>query len=232
MKTIYLALVGVAILAPACVQEADEPELDLSCRDSCFEIQGRFTTEDGTVGVSHLPLKLLWYPNSGQEPQVRTIVTETTDEDGYYQLKFFMEQELKYGSNFAIDYSPDSTYSSLDNIISLDHFGYVDTTVVRNYHLPKTSRIRLVVDNPSDIGASERLTCYVTYRVDKINGNTYYTSGIINTQETSVRDTVVEAAGNQYSYIYITKTKGDITENISDSVNVPVDGELTYQITF
>lgn len=225
-------VIGVTLLmTQACVQEV-ETGINQPCTTSCIQIQGRFTTEDGTVGISGLPVKLRWRGFGMFEGKTRTIASGRTDEDGYYTFSFTPREEEPEKGSFSVTFDPASAYYAEENYFELFNLNPKDTTVIRNYHIPLKARLKIVITNPEQFTATDYLHCSVSYQFDAPEHKAFKVSGALDTRYNNQNEFTFDAAGNQYTYVDILKKKGDLLESIKDSVIVATAQELVYEIQF
>lgn len=227
-KIIY----GFLALLMGCVNEIDEA-FNEACTSSCVIVNGRFVTEDGTVGVADLSLELDWLNIGMLNGTTRKIATGRTDADGYYSFSFTPRDEELTNGDFSIEFTArdehlidkEQAYFSLP-IVSRD------TVLVRNYHIPSKAKVRLVISNLADISAPDYLSSTVLYERDNLDNDIRVVSGILDTRYSQKPSVTYAAAGGQYTYIALVKRKGEVVETSLDSLIIPTNQEGVYELTF
>ncbi|MEK6478631.1 hypothetical protein WJR50_13890 [Catalinimonas sp. 4WD22] len=223
--------IGISVIVQACVQEV-ETGINQPCPTSCIQIRGQFTTEDGTVGISGLPVKLRWGVYGMFNGKSRTIASSSTDDNGYYDFSFTpQEEELEKGT-FTVNFDPSSEYYAEENYFELFNLNQKDTTVIRNYHIPLKARLKIVITNPEQFTATDYLHCSVSYQFDAPEHKAFKVSGALDTRYNNQNEFTFDAAGNQYTYVDILKKKDGLLESIKDSVLVAPAQELVYELHF
>lgn len=223
-------LAGWSLITTACVNELDT-ELNQTCDTACTIIEGRFTTEDGTVGIAQVPLALSWSTFFMFSGSRRDIATTQTDEQGYYTLRFYARDDELTKGDFSIQYTEPKGFITGDNYVGI-YVDRRDTTVTRNVYLPTQGALRLVIANPEDISADDFLSVSTHYKVSDLAINAQARSGGLDTRYSTTSEMTAIASGNQYNYIRIQKKKDSVARSINDSIYVPVDRTPTYRITF
>jgi hypothetical protein len=227
-KLIY----GFIILLLGCVNEIEEGFNEI-CTSSCVVINGRFTTEDGTVGIANLPLELDWSIMGMLNGAHRKIATGETDANGYYSFSFSPRDEELTKGDFSIE------FALREGHLIDERFAYFDlpitsrdTALVRNYHIPSKARIKLVVSNLTDIAKPDYLSSTVLYEKDDFDKDIRVVSGMIDTRYNPRQSITLSTAGNQYTYIKSTISKDGTIEIYLDSLVVPTNQEVTYELKF
>lgn len=230
LKTAFVIGISV-IMTQTCIQDV-ETGINQPCTTSCIQIQGRFTTEDGTVGISGLPVKLRWRGGGRFEGKTRTIASDRTDEDGYYAFSFTPREEEPEKGSFSVTFDPVSAYYAEENYFELFNLNPKDTTVIRNYHIPLKASLKIVITNPEQFTGTDYLHCSVSYQFDAPEHKVFKVSGALDTRYNKLDESTFDAAGNQYTYVDILKKKGDLLESIQDSVIVAPAQALVYELGF
>ena len=98
-----------------------------------------------------------------------------------------------------------------------------------------------MISNLSDIVEPDYLSGTVLYEKDDFSKDIRVVSGRIDTRNDQVQSVTLndeipsvtfDAAGNQYTYVKIRKRKDQTDETYLDSLTIPTDQEITYELTF
>ena len=152
-KTILVLLI---IINASCRKENDTA---LECLSDCTVVQGRLVTAKGEP-LENIPIEFRHNLGVVIGSSIRRIKKTTTDKNGFYQLKFFIEND-ELGANAEGFFQLIIDYSSLDSeifmvadpfydtsIYSLDRR---DTTITMDFYNPKKAYITVNLNgfNPS-----------------------------------------------------------------------------------
>lgn len=199
---------------------------DVSC-SGCFTIQGNFYTEGGTLPVKDVNLTLYYkfVSKSGFISTSRTYGRTNTDENGFYHFSFIPSSTQ---GTFYVSYTtPTDSYIVVPNFSFYIH--RIDTTVIRNYNLPKKGgKILMKIKNPEDIPDESYLVAYGQYMYDDPLNPRYHRTGSL-TSNGKTTDTIYTAA-NQYTCINMVKFIGDQQIAKTDSIYVNSGKTEYYEV--
>jgi hypothetical protein len=238
MKHIFNVLAAIFLLLAALMNEGctiiDKEGFGDICESDCTIIQGKFTTEIGEP-ARNVRLTLQWesYPSAGigLGGKIRKIMRTRTNENGNYEFVFHVKDEELMDGYFKVTfYPPDTSYIILESSSSFFFFGIDkrDTVITADCHLPKRGgEIEVRLKNPEAITGDDRLSTQIYYR--------YCGSGRILTEtlySEVASNVLAETAANQYTYLDITKKVNGQFINTFDSVLVPLNQKVIYEVEF
>ena len=89
-----------------------------------------------------------------------------------------------------------------------------------------------MLDNPTDIASPDYLSGTLLYEIEDLDRDIRASSGGLDTRYSSKQSVTLNAAGNQYNYLEITRSRAGTVETFLDSLIVPTSQEITYELTF
>ena len=241
-KTILVLLI---IFNVSCCKEDDTA---LVCLSDCTVVQGHIVTAEGKPLVN-VPIELRHNSSRPYSSSIRRIKKAITDENGYYNLEFFIESdelgsEAKGYFELIIDYSKLDGKVYMNNSpfydITISPINRRDTTVTMDFYNPKKAYITVNLKgfNPEveedyfwvsslypsglKIGQNEFLNSEYQLAYD---GNRFYATS------TDTKIDSILVAESDYNLISISKRKnGGSVEDEYHEVYVPKNSklELTY----
>lgn len=229
MKLHILALWVCLLLLHGCFEKED---IIKYCFSDCTEIDGIFTTEDGTVPIENVQLELEWSHTHIFLSSVRKIATAQTNKNGYYRMAFRAKDvELTRGSYTVTFHVPGDDYMDLiRNEFELHGIDRRDTTVTQNYHIPtRGANIHVRITNPDAIPDGDKLICNVTYKVGDLDKDVRMQRSL-NSLDTS--EAIIPTAALQYTYLRVIREENDEASFYLDSMILDVGETRSYEISF
>ena len=235
-KKVKGILFGILIIIPflltSCFLVEDEDQ-NKTCKNNCTTIQGRFTTEDGSIGIGNIPLELEWENIGMLNGTTRKIATTTSNDNGFYTFVFeAKEHELTKGEfKITFDINQKEFIKPVYQYFSFHNIPTKDTTIIYNYHLPKSAYIQLKAINPVDFIDAEVAYINASFNHDNPDLQNKQSSGDTDLKNTASNDKIILVAGNQPSIIRIFKKKNGVATVKNDTILVPVNDTIDYKVS-
>jgi hypothetical protein len=234
----FLLLLIVAILLNSCTK-TDKSMLNSPCTDSCTVVQGRFITGNNE-GVANIPIEIKSEirPTLGLgQTTIRRIASGTTDNNGFYFLKFGLN-EREYGQMadayismyFNYDKSrfvPVTGYENFGTSESLGPFARKDTQINANIYLTSRSKLKVRLENFVPIQTGDNFSVLTSCGEGL---ERHYSDGGLIEANQQITEKEIEACGNEQTVLYIRKRKNGVTSSASTTVLTPTG--RTAAITF
>jgi len=211
----------------------DDIDLNQACINNCATIQGRFTTENGSVSVGNLPLELQWENIGMLNGTTRKIATTTTDQNGFYSFVFEAKDHELTKGEFKVIFTINQQefIKPIYQDFSFHNITTKDTTIIYNYHLAKPARIRLKVINPENFASAEVANLYTSFKLNNLDYDIQQVSSDVDLKMLESNEKLILVAGNQITYIRIfTKVNGVMTVK-NDSIFTPINEILDYTVS-
>lgn len=209
------------------------------CTDSCTIVTGRFITGNNE-GVANIPIEIKSEirPTLGLgQTTIRRIASVTTDNNGFYFLKFGLNQK-EYGQMadahvsmyFNYDKSrfvPVTFYESFGTEESLGPFARKDTTIHANVYLTSRSKLKIRLENFIPIQSGDNFSVITSCEAGL---ERHYSSGGLVEATKPVTENEIDACGNEQTIVYIRKRKNGISTSTSTTIATPTG--QTVAVTF
>ena len=228
MKKI-LSLLSISTLLWSCTK-TDKRMFNTPCTDSCTIVQGRFITGNN-VGIASVPIEIKSEirPTLGLgQTTIRRIASGTTDNNGFYSLKFGLEKR-EYGQMadayvsiyFNYDKSrfvPVTWYESFGAVELLGPFIRKDTTITANIFLATRSKLKVRLENFVPIQAGDNFSVITSCGVGL---DRHYSSGGYIEATQAVTENEIDACGNEQTTVIIRKRKNGVSSSTSNTISTP-----------
>jgi len=239
MKSI-LPLLTAIILFCSCTK-TNVNTFNKPCTDSCTTVQGRFITGNNE-GIANVPIEInseIRPPSGLGQTTIRKIASGTTDNSGFYSLKFGL-QDKEYGQiatahlsiNFIYDKSkllPVAWYESFGTNESLGPLSRKDTIITANIFLTSRSKLKIKLENfvpvqPGDV-FSVITSCGAGLE------RHYESGGFIEANQPTVEQEI-DACGNEQTTVIARKTKNGISSSTSTTILTPTGQTVAVTFTY
>lgn len=166
-KKILLLLI---IFISSCCKEDDTA---LVCISDCTVVQGQIVTSNGKP-LANIPIEFRHNSNRPYSSSIRRIKKAITDENGYYNMEFFIESdelgsEAKGYFELIIDYSKLDEKVYMNNSpfydITISSINSRDTTVTMDFYNPKKAYITVNLNGFDPIEEEDSFRLYSTYPI-------------------------------------------------------------------
>lgn len=233
MQKLFLLLMIFSFYS--CEKKVDD--FNEVCNSNCTVIEGTFTTANN-VPIKNVKVELDYKASTGTYGvSVRNISQSTTDNDGYYRMEFFIE-ENELGESAEGYYRFQADVSNIENINSyiipsqnLEGFSNWDviysintrdTIIDKSFYIPTKAHINVNLSHFIPIQANDTF---------KILSN--YPGGSFGINAKNLENQTIEVfvAENEYNNIKILKTKnGEFTE--VDQLNIFIPTNETLELNY
>lgn len=205
------------------------------CTDSCTFVTGRFVTGNNE-GVPNIPVEIKSEIHAtlglGQTT-IRRIASGKTDNDGFFSLKFALN-EKEYGQMAKANVSmyfkynrsrflPINYYENFGAQESLGYFVKKDTTINANIYLTSRSKLKVRLENFIPIQAGDEFSVHTSCAVGL---ERHYSIGGSLKAIQQVTENEIDACGNEQTIIYIKKIKNGVSVSESTTISTPT-GQTT-----
>ena len=235
---IFLPLLILSILINSCTK-TDKSMFNSPCTDSCTIVQGRFITgnNEGVANIG-IEIKSKISPTLGLgQTTIRRIASGTTDNNGFYSLKFGLEKR-EYGQmvdafvsiHFNYDKSkfvPVAWYESFGANELLGPFIRKDTTINANIYLTTKGKLKVRLENFIPIQAGDIFSVITSCGAGL---DRHYTSGGFIEANQPITEKEIDACGNEQTTIVIRKRKNGLSSSTSTTISTPTG--QTVAVTF
>ena len=248
-KTIFI--VGLLLIGCSKVQDDSSKE----CIQNCTVIEGYITS------LNNEPLKniLVEFNNDKSLPyesNIRKIAKSKTDENGYYRMSFFLEDE-ELGEEALGSFEILMDFSSLDTtqyffsknieirkgyfVSNLNSIDQRDTTLVKDFYVPQKTFVTINLNgfNPvqnEDFYKAE--VCFpIGFRVEEDVENTVFEYGpakgeVIMASELDNEFVNVSVAAGDFNLLKVEKRKDGVLISKEISFFVPEEGGISITDEF
>ncbi len=201
------------------------------CPGKCTIIQGKVFTENGSMGISNLNVKVTWtnlQHSSGGV--IRTKATTTTARDGSFALKFLIpDDEVNQGTT-EIEFLADQSKFLVPREKPSFYHIKQDTTILFDYFIPKKAFLKWKAINLEKIGKNDY---FFTEFLTRMGGLGQYNDGSsINWARGLPSTQIIEVAGSQPLYIRNVKSKTGIITTEYDTLNIQAGQTAEYTFDF
>lgn len=239
MKTLPLLLIAATLLTSSCYYR-DDSAINIGCTENCMTFNVKVTTGEGsTAPLANTLVELGWSESSMFTSNGRLIGRGVTAADGSISFSFKAKEEELQSGKYYIKAQRGGGY--IGQFVSFFNIKQANLTTNVNVHVPCTATLKIVYKNFKPTNANDSFGCtpyYSTYTQNTSNiaysssvslvSRSYY--GIEQAFErTEITNTT---AGNQYTYLSITRRKNGITTNTLDSIFVGRGQTKTYEIEY
>ena len=227
-----LGLILGIFLFVSCSKEEDDL-ISQNCESDCTQIIGKIMTDNGTVPISDVKLKVIWdntpYLGSGT---IRTKATTRTDSEGNFVLNFYIRDDEIEDGGFRIEYELNenkylSSHLNRITIFQIDR----DTTLNLNYNIPKKAYLNLSLLNLDNVQSPDWFATGFGYEAPE--GFTQSVNGQhIGWNNQSNQNNLIEIPGNQNVKIEVFRGVNNITTTEIDNILIEAGTTFDYSIDF
>ncbi|MHA6248753.1 hypothetical protein ACXYMU_12500 [Pontibacter sp. CAU 1760] len=236
MKTYTLYLSLLLLLGSSCVTQEND-FISKYCPGSCTVIKGNIATANGTVPLSGIKLEATWsnvnLPKLSGGTVRRKAVTQT-DADGNYELRFLLrDDELVDGRIFietAIDEGKFITCGASQPAFYMAGDLPRDTTLVRNYVLPRRATLALELQNREAISSGDAFSTIITYKAGINRSNCV--GGVVNWSTNTSQSVERDVPAEQPVVVETYRTKNGVRTTAQDTLLLAPGQHLTYQLSY
>ncbi|MCL6273019.1 hypothetical protein M3P19_03310 [Muricauda sp. 2012CJ35-5] len=243
MKKILFILTAVLFIS------CDKDDTDLTCLSDCTLIQGQFLTSKGAP-LQNVNVSINYYESHGIGASIRRIKKAKTDENGNFQMKFYINNDElgKVPGYFQFVYD----YSELDSEVFIDsseYNSYVigsiysrDTIIDVEFYNPKKAYITINLNNFIPTNQDDFFTVSSLYPIGRRIGQNQFISSPYQLGydgnkafATAIYTTVdsVLVAESDYNRLSIMKRKnGGETLEENHEIFVPVDSSIVLDYDY
>ena len=225
----FLSLFIFCTLVNSCTK-TDKSMFNNICTDSCTIVQGRFIT-GSNEGIANVPIEIKSEirPTLGLgQTTIRRIASGTTDNNGFYSLKFGLEKR-EYGQiadahvsiYFNYDKSkfvPVTWYESFGADELLGPFIRKDTTITANIFLASRTKLKVRLENFVPIQTGDNFSVITSCGVGL---DRHYSSGGYIEATQAVTENEIDACGNEQTTVIIRKRKNGVSSSTSTTISTP-----------
>ena len=216
----------------SCTKEEDDL-ISQNCETDCTEIIGRLMTDNGTVPIVNHTITVIWDNTNFGSGIVRTKATTKTDNNGEFQLKFFIrDDELTDGIHRMYYEKLDENEFLRADLNGISIFPTIrDTTMTRNHNIPKKAFLDLTISNLEDFQQGDYFSTNLNF-LNPIGFSQSIDGAIHPWSNESENNRLIEIAANQPVIIEIVrKINGEyVREN--DTILVREGNTSNYTIDF
>ena len=241
-------LILLTLIFASCFTTDDDT--DLICTENCNTFKGQIKTVDNK-GIENIKLTLTYKVGAELSGYTRIIGETWTDENGFYQISVFLE-ENELGENsqgiFSLTLDSDKISNSLTDKYLKPNIPLTENTkpkviyysiaernllFTNNFIVPKKGNLRIKLNNYNPIIATDYFKVSIKYDYSFLNDNwtTYQPYdgiyGLANGVSTIIN---AETILNGNIRIQITKEKNGILENIETEVEL--SNSNVYELDF
>ena len=236
MKQLTLFFGGFLLMTlTSCIKEGDLINQD--CNDSCTTVNGLLLTGNGNQPLSDAYLEVIWENSDQSSSTNRVKASGNTDENGYYELKFHLEEdELKAGFHRVQINVSDDNY--LKHCVR-DYYDFKllhltnDTTVTIDFGIPLKTTLDIKAIGASEMGDNDRF--YVGLRSPfGVGFNSGCEDGFLiqSTNQSAEQIYTKEVAAHQPVVVHIDITKNGQRVNKYDTLSMNVGEKTEYIVEF
>ena len=221
----------VAMLTVGCRKEESLPV----CQGSCTTIRGQLLTGQPQVGIGGAGVTAKWITSAGLSVKEKVKARTTTDANGNYQIRFFIEDAELTDGYFGVFYEVDKNrYYTIGDDQDAFYRLKRDTTIsVKPYVIPRKAYVRLAISNPSQMPKYSYMSDFNTcYGHNLVFSRAIRGGGAVISWYDMPIENPLPVAGDQSVLVRGYKTKNGTTIHSTDSLFIPAGTTQNYTVTY
>lgn len=232
VKSCFGIILGVLIFI-GCSKKEDDL-VSQNCETNCTEIVGKIMTDHGSTPITNLELTVIWdnTPHLGGGV-IRTKAITRTDDQGNFNLKFFIRDDELEAGGFRLSYEQldSNDYLRTDlNGISLLQIAR-DTTLTVNHNVPKKAFLNLTLLNLDQVQQGSSFSTEFSY--PRPTGFSQSIDGQVNGWNSqSEQNNLLEIAGNQPIELKIYRNINGVQSTEIQNISFAAGTTSNYSIDF
>jgi len=243
----------IGLLLAGCSKSQDDTGKD--CLQSCTVIQGHIVTLNNQP-LEGIPIEFNNDKSLPYAPDIRKIAKTQTDENGYYNMSFFIEdEELGEDARGTFEINMDfnslntTNYLLLKSIKIREGFfvGYLnplserDTTIVIDFYIPKKALATINLNGFSPIQNEDYFKAQIYfpggYKTKNIDENQIFEFGPslgekLKAVEINNKYDNMEVAAGEYNLLHIEKRKDGVISSEDVPFYVPEKGGVSITVDY
>jgi hypothetical protein len=222
-----------------CFDDVYEDDLiSQECISPCVTLMGVLTTGDGNEPLANTQVEAIWNDNiSAFRSKLRKKAQTITDENGFYEMTFFIRFEERSDGYFFCQAIVDtSEYWQRNDHDKFPRFGHHnlknDTTYVSDFFIPYNASIYLHFSNINSLESADRVDIELdSYTIEEEKFSSYVT-GLITDQNLDTRQILIDIPALIPLVLEIRVTRDGI-KNARQYEMIPIkDEEIRFTSTF